>query len=195
MCATRYFQGCTSAATFASYSTSSTGLMASSASRRARTCCDETTTCRSRDRFRSSWEDFPHTASLIVSQVRPGESTPRPLDYQWVVETVAVRWHAANLPLFDRYWERSGIFSPEIEAYPIERGRGDGRRLEGVTPLSMRVDWPIDSPCVEAPDVDATILPLHLLTLLDTGTEGDGGVMVSRWATLLLHARRVGTLP
>ena len=144
-----------------------------------------------RDRFRSSWEDFPHTANLIVSQVRPGESTPRPLDYQWVVETVAVRWHAANLPLFDRYWERSGIFAPEIEAYPIERGRGDGRRLEGVTPLSMRVDWPIDGPCVEAHKVDATVLPLHLLTLLDTGAEGDGGGMVSRWATLLLHARRV----
>ena len=44
MCATRYFQGCISAATFASYSTSSTGPMESSASRRARTCCDETTT-------------------------------------------------------------------------------------------------------------------------------------------------------
>ena len=76
-----------------------------------------------RDLFRSSWEDFPNTATLIESQVRPGESTLCPLNYQWVAETVAVRWHAAGLPLFDRYWERSGIFSPEIEAYPTERGR------------------------------------------------------------------------
>ena len=41
-----------------------------------------------RDLFRSSWEDFPHTATLIVSQVRPGESTLCPLNYQWVAETV-----------------------------------------------------------------------------------------------------------
>ena len=53
------------------------------------------------------------------------------------------------------------------------------------------MDWPIDAPYVEAHDVDTTILPFHLLTLLDAGAGRDGGVMVSRWATLLRHARRV----
>jgi len=95
-----------------------------------------------RDLHRSSWERLPHTADLVVAQIRPSTPGPRLL-YQQQAELVAVRWYAAGHPVLDGYWHERARLAPSAESYALARGAGDGRRPAGVVPLSLRVPPPL----------------------------------------------------
>lgn len=93
-----------------------------------------------RDRWRSSWARFPSLVSAVtrVASLEPGE-TPV---YEEEIERFAVAWHDAGHPVPAGY--RSPAALPpdeESRAYQWTRGRGDGRRVDGVVPFSRRAQW------------------------------------------------------
>ena len=90
-----------------------------------------------RDRWRSSWARFPRLAAAVATQGRDAPAPLRRLVYAQEIELFARRWHPRPVP-YD-YLNADG--QPTCEAdrlYQRVRGRGDGRRVHGIVPYSLR---------------------------------------------------------
>ena len=115
-----------------------------------------------RDRWRSSWARFPELVTAVVAASPTtldlsndtGAATPT---YQDEIERFAVAWHEQALPLpCDYKNDDAQPTSLADRAYQSQRGRGDGRRIQGITPDSLRSP---SLPLAEA-DIDNTLLRL-----------------------------------
>ena len=97
-----------------------------------------------RDRWRSSWARFPELVSAVVAASpsdlscidETASTTPT---YKHEIEKFAVAWFERGFPVPSDYLNEDA--QPTLEsdrAYQAQRGKGDGRRVQGVTPLSLR---------------------------------------------------------
>ena len=97
-----------------------------------------------RDRWRSSWGRFPELVQAVVAaspstQECTDDDSPSILTYDDEIEKFAVAWHLRGLPVPHDY--RNKDAQPtlrEDRAYQGVRGKGDGRRVQGVIPASLR---------------------------------------------------------
>ena len=115
------------------------------------------------DRWRSSWSHYPHmTAALAQGLLLHGSCEP--LVFAQEVQRFAEAWHDAGLPVPHDYLNPDGRPTAEQErAY--QRGKGDGRRVEGVDPRATpsRVVATAHSSFAGAPD--GRLGPRHLTEL------------------------------
>lgn len=92
-----------------------------------------------RDRWRSSWARFPMLAAAIVAAVDEEVPHAGALDYSEEIERFAVSWYDAGLPVPADYAAPDAMpVSERDRGYQLQRGRGDGRRVHGVLPVSRR---------------------------------------------------------
>lgn len=90
-----------------------------------------------RDRWRSSWARFPRMCEAVVAAVDEGAMAAEDLVYSVEIERFACSWHDAGLPVPPGYAaEDAQPPDPESRRYQSVRGRGDGRRIQGVIPAS-----------------------------------------------------------
>ena len=97
-----------------------------------------------RDRWRSSWQRFPQLVQAVV-MASPSDQgcldknasvTPH---YEEEIEKFAAAWYAQGLPVPCDYMNKDA--QPTLfddRAYQGVRGKGDGRRVQGVVPTSLR---------------------------------------------------------
>ena len=120
-----------------------------------------------RDRWRSSWRRFPRFVQGVVAAAHQPEDGPAP-SFSALRESFAVQWHRAGLPVPYDYNSR-GDALPLLEsdrAYLDVRGRGDGRVIDGVVPLSLRTGdhLVLSSPWFEPAAVDSHQINLREVT-------------------------------
>lgn len=92
-----------------------------------------------RDRWRSSWLRYPATCRLLAQSVRPHSPPPPPLDFRVLAELFSVRWYLRGRSVPDWYSWVLGSPPPHDPAYQLVRGPGDGRGVDAVVPLSLRI--------------------------------------------------------
>ena len=91
-----------------------------------------------RDRWRSSWARFPLLSAAVVA-VEPLAGSAQP-SFAEEIELFAAAWFDRGLPVpFGYAAPDAQPASDEARLYQSTRGPGDGRRVQGVTPL-LRVD-------------------------------------------------------
>lgn len=92
-----------------------------------------------RDRWRSSWARFPKLCAALVQAVDLSAPPAEDLVYEDEIERFACAWHDSGLPLPADYRAPDAQpVSMSDREYQAVRGRGDGRRILGVVPLSRR---------------------------------------------------------
>ena len=86
------------------------------------------------DRWRSSWAHYPQmTATNAIGLSLHGAC--QPLVFEEEVQRFAEAWHDAGLPVPADYLNADGRPTTQAERdYQLVRGRGDGRRVQGVDP-------------------------------------------------------------
>ena len=122
-------------------------------------------TWEERDRHRSSWAHYPlfliALAACLVAE--PAEAPPP--SYDDAVEALAVALYRAGLGVPEDYFAEGGVsLDPEVRAYQLEHGAGDGRRPRSVVPRSLAAPEPAAAAVALAlrpPDVH----PIHLAAL------------------------------
>ena len=95
-----------------------------------------------RDRWRSSWQRFPNLSKAVVAAAHdPLDALDAP-SFAEVRESFAVEWHRAGLPVPADYDVRDDGQPAALEdqLYLAVRGKGHGRRVDSVTPRSLRTD-------------------------------------------------------
>ena len=91
-----------------------------------------------RDIYRSAWSHFPLFLVALAACLAFREPPPPPT-FGEAVERFAVAWHHAGLPVPEGYDAADGQPPTEdARAYQLTHGAGDGRRVEGVVPHSLR---------------------------------------------------------
>ena len=116
-----------------------------------------------RDRWRSSWQRFPHLAAAVVAAPHnPADDVEAP-SFHELRERFAVEWHRAGLPVPADYNLRDDgqPATAEDRAYQMTRGKGHGRTVPATTPASLRCD--ICS--INTPSFDASPVQHHQLDL------------------------------
>lgn len=90
-----------------------------------------------RDRWRSSWARFPMLSKAVVEAVDEAAPAAVAPCYAEEIERFACNWYDAGLPVPADYAAPDAQpASDEDRAYQEQRGKGDGRRVQGVTPRS-----------------------------------------------------------
>lgn len=102
-----------------------------------------------RESYRSSWLHFPLFLVALAACMFVTVEPPPPPTFREAVETLAVAWYRAGHPLPADYDSPDGLpGTADRRAYQRERGAGDGQRIVGVIPHSLRI-----SPAPTAPPV------------------------------------------
>lgn len=92
-----------------------------------------------RDRWRSSWSRFSNLSLAVVQATDESISAATPLNYAEEIEKFACSWHDAGLPLPADYAAPDAQpANVQERSYQACRGKGDGRRVQGVVPHSRR---------------------------------------------------------
>ena len=116
-----------------------------------------------RDRWRSSWLRFPQLVEAVAAAAFDDlDYSGRPV-YAVEIEKLAVAWYSSGLPVPADY--TNGDARPTLEcerAYQSVRGKGDGRRVDGVVPASLRGG--ALSPLTQPEHVAAQLVALASLT-------------------------------
>ena len=155
-----------------------------------------------RDRWRSSWARFPELVTAVV------DASPTELEasddadvvtptYQEEIEVFAAAWHERGLPVPHDY--KNDDAQPTAladRAYQSQRGKGDGRRVQGVIPDSLRLppsaltDGNIDHTSLRLDGIGSTALKdTRMLVGLTTLTcSGFGIYLVAMQASPLIYA-------
>lgn len=91
-----------------------------------------------RDRWRSSWARLPRLSRAIF-EAGNGECVGSPPLYLEEVERFAAAWHNAGLPVPSDYLSPDAQpQSQDARSYQFQRGKGDGRRVQRVVPISCQ---------------------------------------------------------
>lgn len=96
------------------------------------------TDAEARDRWRSSWARFPRLCQAVVEAIDEQAPDAQELVYAEEIERFACAWHDAGLPVPLGYNSPRALppSHEEQQQYQSVRGRGDGRQLHRVVPLS-----------------------------------------------------------
>ena len=128
-------------------------------------------TADERESYRSSWQHFPLFLLALALCLTAVPDPSEPPSFSEAVESLAVAWHHAGLPVPPDYDSPDGLpISAADRAYLQQRGPGDGRLVHGVVPRSLRTV--VTEPIVPPPDL-ARLAELQqqravLLTMLTT---------------------------
>jgi hypothetical protein len=92
-----------------------------------------------RDEYRSSWAHFPLFILALACCLMPVTSPEPPPTLEEAIESFAVAWHESGRPVPHGYDAANGLPpTAESRAYQLTHGKGDGRRIQGVVPSSLR---------------------------------------------------------
>ena len=144
-----------------------------------------------RDRYRSSWARLPRLVAAVVSAPRaPAQPCP-----DWVVERerFAVAWFA-RYPVPSDYQHSDGRpVGEQARAYQRARGRGDGRAVEGVVPISHCEQLPLAVVSSDAPGgFQSDALTRRAIPVADLALHGVMLAVVAMLATPLIFASTSG---